>query len=448
MREFLEVLLERDDHLVSTAENVATGIAACERERPDLVFADLKLPDGTGMDLLCWTREHMPDVQVIMMTAYATTENAVDAMRMGAYDYQIKPFKVEELRAVAAKAIEKATLLRENRELKERLRNEGGLAKLIGHSQPMTAVIDLIRKVAPTRANILIEGESGTGKELVARAIHDVGPRAAGPFVAINCGAIPESLIEAELFGHAAGAFTGAYRSRPGLFEAAHGGSLLLDEVSELPITMQVKLLRALQERKVRRIGEDHERPIDARIIASTNKSLEAEVERGSFRKDLFYRLNVVRVVVPALRDHIEDVPILARAFVIKYAAEIGSKVERITDDALGAMRRYGYPGNVRELENIVERAVALAPADEVRLDDLPDQVRGAANALGDNILDFPDDGIDIEHRLHKIERRFIDAAMTQAGGVKTRAAELLGLSFRSLRYRLQKIGDVEENDD
>ncbi|MBI3179309.1 MAG: sigma-54-dependent Fis family transcriptional regulator [Deltaproteobacteria bacterium] len=448
MREFLKILLEQDGHEVSTADDVAPAVEACRTHAPDLVFTDLKLPSGSGMDVLRFIREQGPDTQVIMMTAYATTETAVDAMRLGAYDYQLKPFKVEELRVLTQKALEKQTLLRENRALKAELGSRKGLSRLLGRSARMSEVVALIEKVAPTKASVLVEGESGTGKELVARAIHELSPRGQGPFVAINCGAIPENLIEAELFGHAAGAFTGASRQRAGLFEAAHTGTLLLAEVSELPLPTQVKLLRALQERTVRRVGEDSDREVDVRIIASTNRDLMARVASGQFREDLFYRLNVVRIRVPPLRERVEDIPLLARAVLLRYAREVDKPVEAMAPAAERALVAYGFPGNVRELENCLQRAVALAGGTTLLLSDLPDEIKGGNPTSAEDLLAFPEAGLALEPTLEAIERRFITTALERAGGVKKRAAEMLGLSFRSFRYRLRKLGIEIESDD
>ncbi len=445
MREFLQILLEREGHEVVSCSDVKGALAALEDREPDMVFSDLKLPDGTGMEVLKTVRERYPDAQVIMMTAFATAENAVEAMRLGAYDYQLKPFKVSEVRALTQKALEKVQLLRDNRALRAQLK---GLERLVGQSARMREVAELVGKVAPTKTSVLIEGESGTGKELVARAIHEASPRAAGPFVPVNFGAIPETLIEAELFGHAAGAFTGAARARGGLFEAAHQGTLLLDEVGELPASMQVKLLRVLQERSVRRVGEERERPIDVRILAATNKVLQDMVRQGSFREDLYYRLNVVRIVVPPLRERLEDVPLLARAFMARFAQDQGKVLEGIAPEAMRALTRYGFPGNVRELENYMERAVALAGGALITLGDLPEELRAATpdSSLGD-LLAFPEEGVELEGVLASLERRLIEEAMRRAGGVKTRAAELLGLSFRSLRYRLQRLGVESEGE-
>jgi two-component system response regulator PilR (NtrC family) len=441
MREFLQILLEAEGYDCCVAADVQEAITLARQESPELVFSDLKLPGGSGMDVLRWLRENLPETQVIMMTAFGSTENAVEAMRLGAYDYQVKPVKVDEIRALTQKALEKVTLLRDNRELSAALQNRFGLTQIIGKSGRMTEVVALIERVATSRTNVLVEGESGTGKELVARRIHEGSPRARGPFVAVNCGAIPETLIEAELFGHVAGAFTGAQRARRGLFEAANSGTLLLDEISELPHHMQVKLLRVLQERSIRRVGDERERSVDVRIVAATNKDLQDEVKKNRFREDLFYRLNVVRIRVPPLRERVEDIPLLAKFFVRTYANESGKPINGIADDAMRTLCSFRFPGNVRELENYIERAVALCRSEQIEVDDLPAEIRERPTNASDDLLAFPETGVALESVLQEIEKRFIAAALDRADGVKTRAAELLGLSFRSFRYRLQKLG-------
>ena len=451
MREFLQILMEGEGHDVELASTYGEAERACADHQFDLVITDLKLPDGSGLDVLKAVKEHQVDAQTIMLTAFATTETAVEAMRLGAYDYQIKPVKVDELTALCSKALEKVELVRENRELSLELNQRMTTDRILGQSSATRALVKMIAKVAPTRSNILIQGESGTGKELVSRALHDASGRKGGPFVAINCGAIPESLIEAELFGHVAGAYTGAGKARDGLFVAAQGGTLLLDEIGELPLSMQVKLLRVLQERRIRRVGDDKEREVDIRLIASTNRNLEQMVEDGTFREDLFYRLNVVRLQVAPLRERVEDIPLLARAFVAKYAQEAEKELSGIAPDAMARLCRYGFPGNVRELENCIERAVALAAEEMIQLEDLPENVVDGPEGEASNPLDFMEEGVNLEGRLKEIELGFIMEAMRRTGGVKKRAAELLGLSFRSFRYRLQKLNiadDGENNGD
>ncbi len=440
MREFLQILLAREGHEVRLAADVAGALRSLEEREADLVFTDLKLQGGSGMEILRHLRDNSAGTQVIMMTAYATAENAVEAMRLGAYDYQLKPFKVSEVRAITAKALEKAALLRDNAILRAQLREQRARGRIIGRSAAMLEVMALIDKVGPTKSSVLIEGESGTGKELVARALHEASPRCDAPFVAVNCGAIAESLIEAELFGHVAGAFTGAVRTRQGLFEAASGGTLLLDEINALPAAMQVKLLRVLQERHVRRVGDDVERPVDVRIIAAANESLGELVQRGRFREDLFYRLHVVRIVVPPLRERVEDIPQLARALIIERAEELGKPIPQIEPDAMRALQSYDFPGNVRELGNFIERAVTLAGGTSLHLEDFPAAIRGAEAKLPPTPK-LPEAGLDLPRVLDDLERGLIVEALQRTAGVRTRAASLLGLSFRSLRYRMRKLG-------
>ena len=450
MREFLQILMEGEGHEVELAATYAQAQQCCRDAQFDLVITDLKLPDGSGLDVLKAVKESQVDAQTIMLTAFATTETAVEAMRLGAYDYQIKPVKVDELSALSTKALEKVQLVRENRELSLELNQRITTDRILGQSSATRALIKMIAKIAPTKSNVLIEGESGTGKELVSRAVHDASTRKTGPFIAINCGAIPESLIEAELFGHVAGAYTGASKARDGLFEAANGGTLLLDEIGELPLSMQVKLLRVLQERRVRRVGDDKERDVDIRLIASTNRDLEEMVGEGTFREDLFYRLNVVRLRVAPLRERAEDIPMLARGFVAKYAADAEKQISGIAPDAMATLCCYPFPGNVRELENSIERAVALAAEEFIQREDLPEKILQKASDPSGDPLEFMEEGVNLEGRLQQIELSFIMEAMRRTGGVKKRAAELLGLSFRSFRYRLQKLnmGDDSENEE
>lgn len=449
MREFLQILLEGEGYEVFTAGDVQEGILVGGQQEPDLVYSDLKLPDGSGMEVLRWFKEHKPETQVIMMTAFGTTENAVEAMRLGAYDYQVKPVKVDEIRAITQKALEKVHLIRDNQQLTAQLKGRFGFSGILGKSKRMQEVTALIEKVAPSKTNVLVEGESGTGKELVARAVHEGSSRAGGPFVAVNCGAIPETLIEAELFGHVPGAFTGASKARRGLFEMAEGGTLFLDEIGELPVSMQVKLLRVLQERSLRRVGDERERKVDVRIVAATNRDLQELTKSGDFREDLFYRLNVVRVRVPPLRERREDIPLLVQAFVRNFGQDAEKPIEGISDEAVRVLTSYSFPGNVRELENYIERAVALCSGPIIEVEDLPEEVRDGGPGPLNDLLAFPETGVDLEHTLQELERYFIHEALERVGGVKTRAAELLGLSFRSFRYRLQKLGlsDQEESE-
>jgi two-component system response regulator PilR (NtrC family) len=449
MREFLEILLAKEGHEVLLADSATAAIVAAEKGRPDLVVTDLKLGKGSGLDVLASVKRARPETEVIIITAFATTENAVQAMKLGAYDYIIKPFKVDEFTVVVGKALEKRQLVEENKALKSRLEAREKFDAMVGRSRAMQEVFSVVEKVAPTRTTVLITGESGVGKELVARAVHTKSPRAQAPFIAVNCGAIPEGLLESELFGHMKGAFTGASSSKPGLFLAASTGTLFLDEIGELPLALQVKLLRALQDRRVKPVGGVEDIDIDARIIAATNRDLQAEVKAGRFREDLFYRLNVIQVKVPPLRERREDILLLSEHFLRKFAREHGRGEIAFSRAALAALSDYGFPGNVRELENAVERGVTLAEGNTVELEDLPSSLRGPGMTLAPVVGEIHP-GFDLQRFLDELERQYLERALGQANGVKLEAAKLLGLTFRSFRYRLKKpaggapLGDEE----
>ena len=440
MRELLEILLRQAGHEVSAASDVDGALARLGDGEFDLVVTDLRLGAGSGLDVLRAAKASAPATEVVMVTAFATTENAVQAMKLGAYDYVLKPFKVDELKLVVEKALERRRLVAENRALRHRVGPSLDTPDLIGRSPAMDEVRQLVEKVARARTTILVTGESGTGKEVVARAIHERGS-AGRPFVAVNCGAIPEGLIESELFGHEKGSFTGATGTRQGIFEVAGTGTLFLDEIGELPPPLQVKLLRALQERRIRRVGGSADIAFAARIVAATNRDLASEVAAGRFREDLFYRLNVIQIRIPSLRERREDVPLLLEHFLERFAEEAGRPVARLSPDASRLLDAYDYPGNVRELANIVERAVTLSDGDVVEAGALPPAVRGAVAALGAEVAALPDGGLDLQAHLDAIERRLLEQALQRAGGVKTEAARLLSLTFRSLRYRLAKYG-------
>jgi two-component system response regulator PilR (NtrC family) len=445
MREFLEILLAKQGHRVTTAADAAGALAQVERAEGDLdlVITDLRLGADSGIDVLRRVKERSPGTEVVMVTAFATTENAVQAMKLGAYDYVLKPFKVDELRLIVEKALEHRALLQENRVLRHRVGKPRLAApEIIGKSAAMEEVRALVEKVAPARTTVLVTGESGVGKEVVARAIHDRSDRRTQPFVAINCGAIPEGLIESELFGHEKGSFTGATESKAGLFEVAGSGTMFLDEVAELPLPLQVRLLRALQERRIRRVGGSADIAVSARIIAATNRDLAQDVAAGRFREDLYYRLNVIQIRVPPLRARREDIPLFVAHFLVRFAVEAGKGEMRIASDASRRLAEYDYPGNVRELANVLERAVTLADGPEIRVPDLPPALRepaGAAQVAAP--LDLPDAGLDLQAHLDGVERRFLEQALSRTGGVKTEAARILSLTFRSLRYRLAKFG-------
>ncbi len=453
IREFLEILLKRGGHEVKLARDAAEGIARFKEEPAELVLTDLRLPKGSGMDVLNHVAKSSPRTQVIIMTAFATTETAVEAMKAGAYDYLIKPFKVDELNVVIERALERRMLQAENSELRAALDARVAQNRLLGTSAAMKEVFELIHKVAPTRTTVLLTGESGTGKELVARAIHARGPRANEPFVAINCGAIPDTLIESELFGHVRGSFTGAHADKPGLFERAGPGTVFLDEIGDLPLAMQVKLLRVLQERKVRRVGGALDIEVDGRVIAATNRNLEDEIAKGRFREDLFFRLNVIQMRLPALRERRADIPLLAEAFVAKFAEQQQSAVDAISSGAMQALMAWHWPGNVRELENVIERGVTLASGDHLDVDALPPSMRDAGKdapiiPLSAIVDDVPPEGVDLEASLEAYERRLLERALVRTGGRKKKAAELLHVSFRSFRYRLAKLGLSGGDDD
>jgi two-component system response regulator PilR (NtrC family) len=442
MREFLEILLGKQGHRVSTASSLEGAVARVAEGGVDLVVTDLRLGADSGIDVLRRVKELSPSTEVVMVTAFATTENAVQAMKLGAYDYVLKPFKVEELRLVVEKALEHRALVQENRLLRHRVgRPRVAPPELIGQTAATAEIRALVEKVAPTRTTVLVLGESGVGKEVVARGIHQRSDRRDQPFVAINCGAIPEGLIESELFGHEKGSFTGAGETKAGLFEVAGEGTLFLDEVAELPLHLQVRLLRALQERRIRRVGGKADLPFAARIVAATNRELGEEVRAGRFREDLFYRLNVIQVHVPPLRERREDIPLFVAHFLARFAVEAGRGEARLSPEAERRLAAYDYPGNVRELANVVERAVTLADGPEIQVADLPPALRAAAGepAPAQALADLPEAGLDLQSHLDGIERRLLEQALGRTGGVKTEAARLLSLTFRSLRYRLAK---------
>lgn len=437
MREFLEIFLRREGYEVTTAEDVASGRLQLENEEFDVVISDIQMPDGSGLDLLRFARENAPDTMVVMITAFATTETALAAMKQGAYDYITKPFNVDAIRLAVEKALEKKELFCENRRLRSALERRD--RSIVGSSAPMQKVYELVARVASTKANVLITGESGTGKEMIARSIHQGGDRAEQPFVVVNCAAIPENLLESELFGHVKGAFTGAIQAKTGLFEAADGGTLFLDEVGDLPAPLQVKLLRAIQEKTFRRVGATEDQTADIRILAATNRNLGAEVAAGRFREDLFYRLNVVEVELPPLRERPDDIELLVAHFIEKYAPQLDKDIAGCTDTAMGKLVAYRFPGNVRELENVIERAVALSRTGTLDVDALPPALLDPVPPGTPRRL--TGEGVDLDEVMDEYEREWLTEALGLAGGVKKRAARLLGISFRSFRYRFEKLG-------
>jgi len=453
MREFLAICLRRSGHTVTTTESPTQALQHLQSSPFDVVVTDLKMPgplDGLGIlkAIKTGTTRSLVNPEVILVTAYATADTAIAAMKQGAYDYLTKPFQVDEITAVIARALEKKALVEENLALRDQVAGRARVANLLGKSRAMQKVFELIGKIHSARTSVLITGESGTGKELVARALHTEGSRAHKRFVAVNCGAIPEELMESELFGHKKGSFTGAVADKPGLFQEADGGTLFLDEIGELSLGLQVKLLRVLQERKVKAVGATDEVEVDVRVVAATNRDLEAEVARGAFRADLYYRLNVIEVRLPPLRQRREDIPLLAEHFLKRFGIEHGRAVT-VSAEAMRRLERYDFPGNVRELENILERAVALSSSNVLGASDLPDE-KTTAKPAAEVAAQFPAEGIDLERIVSDYEREWVTRALEQAGGIRKRAATLLGISFRSLRYRLEKLGidrgaDAEE---
>lgn len=441
MREFLEIMLSKEGYEIETARNGEDAIGMLAGNEYDLAVVDIQMPGKSGIDVLKNIKENNLETVVIMITAFASHETAIEAMKLGAYDYITKPFKIDEIKIVIGKALERKTLVSENTRLKKELENRYGFSNLIGKSSAMQSVFELIKKVAELNVNVLITGESGTGKELVARAIHYSGNRNKAPFVPVNCGAIPENLIESELFGYKKGAFTGAEYNKKGLFLEAHNGTIFLDEIGDLPLHLQVKLLRILEEKSVRPIGSTEPVKIDVRVISATNKQLEEETAEGRFREDLYYRLNVIKINIPPLRERKEDVSTLALHFLNKYADDMNKDIKGISPEVIDILERYEFPGNVRELENIIARCVALENSDVISKGSLPN----LGTDSGDYNLNgrFGDSGA-LDNVIEDVERKMIENALRKTGGNKTEAAEILGISLRSLRYRLSKLGMQE----
>ena len=446
MREFLRIFLEREGFQVESAQDGQEALRAAKKTPFDLIITDLRMPGMDGVSLLQGLCKFQPEVPVILMTAYASADSAIEAMKLGAYDYLTKPFRVEEIKQVIARALE--------------VKAERGAGILpwssepfpepaegiIGRSPKMIELYKLISKVATVTGTVLITGESGTGKELVARTIHKNSDRASAPFLAVSCGAIPETLLESELFGHVKGAFTGAVVAKAGLFEVANGGTVLLDEIAETSLAIQVKLLRVLQERVFRRVGGTEDVEVDVRVIAATHQDLKELIRKEQFRDDLYYRLNVIPIHLPPLRERREDIPLLAMNFLAKYSHENKRPVRAITPEAMELLLRYPWPGNVRELENVIERAVALGTEGVLTAESLPEQFRVESPESRDERPDHPrlstlDSPLDLDEVVSRVERDLILEALRQAGGVQKKAAQLLGLSFESFRYRMKKYG-------
>ena len=449
MREFLEIMLTREGYDVVAVPGGREAISRCRKKKFDLVITDLKMPRMDGISLLKQIKEVSPEAMVIVVTAYASGETALAAMKEGAYDYLEKNFDLNDLKSLVEKALSQRGAGRDEARFIKEVENSPSYSGMVGKSKEMRKVYSLIRRVADTSANVLILGESGTGKELVARSIHENSTRKGKPFVVINCGGIPEQLLESELFGYTKGSFTGAYADKAGLFEAAHRGTLFLDEVGELSPFLQVKLLRAVQEKTFRRIGGCEDITVDVRIISATNRNLEKKVKDLEFREDLYYRLNVIPIRIPPLRDRKEDIPWLVEHFIEKYSREAGREVKKISAYALELLVNYPFPGNVRELENIIERSVAMETSNIILPETLVISETGEWGASREASDDIPDEGICLAEALAHYERRLIERALKKADGSKTRAAKYLNISFDSLRYRLEKLQmDQANNED
>lgn len=466
IREMLELALKKWGYRTKTAETLREGMTSLERGRVDLVLSDIKLPDGTGIELLTRIKTLPEKPPILLMTAFGNTDAAVQAMKMGAFYYITKPFKLEELKILLERALAGESLKKENDTLRKEVKKDFSVASMVGKTRKMKELFELIERVSVTKTNVLVTGESGTGKELVARAIHYGGALKNKPFVAVNCGAIPENLIESELFGHKRGSFTGAVVDKDGLFQVANEGTIFLDEVGELPMSMQVKLLRVLQDKSFRPVGGTDNHKVDVRVISATNRNLEEAIANGTFREDLYYRLNVINIRTPSLRERKEDIPELVSHFVRKFSLGMGKPVVGVSAAAMEAINNYDFPGNVRELENTMERAMALEGGDEISLESLPPAIQrfatknnvvagpgvsivektGSAStvepAAGRNsIVDLERGPVNLEQIVGEIEKEYILKALERSGGVKKKAAELLGLTFRSMRYRIAKYG-------
>jgi two-component system, NtrC family, response regulator PilR len=437
-RQLLSLVFHGDGHEIRTATNGREALRMLEESPVDIIISDVKMPDMDGIEMLRSVRETQPDLGVVLMTAFASVETAREAFKLGADDFIQKPFDVEELKLIVKKTLEKQVLISENRAFRRAQRERGSVKNIVGHSDKMQAIFQMIETVAEVQSTILVTGESGTGKELVARAIHDLGPRAEKPFISINCGAFTETLLESELFGYIKGAFTGANTNRKGLFEAANTGTIFLDEIGEMSPAMQVKLLRVLQEKRVRPVGAHDELTIDARVIAATNRDLKQMSEEGTFREDLFYRISVIPIHLPPLRERKEDIPDLINHFVNKFCDQAGRRLT-VSPKAMQFLEDYTWHGNVRELEHTIERAVALERSEDIQPERLPEHI---TNYNPDRIkaeFDLPDEGLNLVAHLENLEKTYVVEALRKTSGNQTRAAELLQMQVRSLRHLLDK---------
>lgn len=435
--DLLSVVFKKEGYRVRATLSAKKALELLNKEEFGLILTDIKLPEMSGFEILKRVRESKPDIAVVMITAYGNVKQAVEALKAGAFDYVVKPFDVDELKIIVAKALEKKRLQEENILLRKELKEKSSFETVIGKSKKIKQIYSMIEKIAGTDSTILVTGESGTGKELAARAIHSLSPREENRFVSINCGALPENLLESELFGHVEGAFTGAVADKVGLFEVAQRGTLFLDEVGEMAPWTQVKLLRTLQDKKIRRVGGTEEAAIDVRIIAATNQDLKKKISEGKFREDLFYRLNVISFEMPPLRERKEDVPLFVNHFLKKYSMEIGKSMKRIAPDVMKLFESYPWPGNIRELENVIERTVAIEDRETITLDSLPDELLTARKREETDLL-FQKNFC-LTSFLDEAAQSYIKQARLLSGGNLKKTASLLGISYRNLRYLIDK---------
>ena len=454
IRELLEIMLKRETYVVDVAETADAALKQIGKNKYDVVITDIAMPGMSGIELLAKVKQASHDTAVLVITAHGSTESAVEAMKLGAADYLTKPFQIDEMKLAIENALKARALERENRQLRSELGKAFSFDNIIGNAPAMQPVFEMVKRVSATKANIMILGESGTGKELVAHALHRNSAAPSAPFVVINCAAVPESLFESELFGHKRGSFTGAVADKQGIFELADTGTLFLDEVGDILLPVQVKLLRAIQQKSFRPVGGVEDKTVDVRIICATNKNLEEMAAKGLYREDLFYRLNVIQIRMPPLRERKEDIPALAEHFLRKFNVTMGKSIKSISKEALRVLTQYDYPGNVRELENLIERAVALEAQNVVLPESLPQKLllqslSSAPSAAAAPATPAPSDAsgiFDLEKGVEDYERAHIVKALEKTQGMKKKAAALLGISFRSLRYRIEKYGIDDPN--
>jgi two-component system response regulator PilR (NtrC family) len=435
--DLLKVVFEKEGWRVNTCFSAPKALEFIDKEDFDLLLCDIKMPQTSGMEILKHVQERKPDIPVIMMTAYGSIRQSVEALKIGAMDYVVKPFEIDELKIVVAHGLERRKLKQENILLRRELKKKYGFENMVGKSKKIMEIFSLIEKIAGTDSTILVTGESGTGKELAARAIHSLSPRRDHHFVSINCGALPENLLESELFGHVKGSFTGAIANKEGMFEVAQRGSVFLDEIGETSPLTQVKLLRALQEKRIKRVGSTEEIPVDVRIIAATNQDLKKKIKEGEFREDLFYRLNIISFEIPPLRERIDDLSLLVSHFLEKYCTQMVKRAKKISPEVMDVFESYPWPGNIRELENVIERAVAIEDSETIRVSSLPKEM--LSTPLKEEYpLNF-DSGFNLNSYLDEISQNYIKQAHLEAGGSLKKTASILGISYRSLRYLIDK---------